>query len=70
MVGRRLKSPRLRESKAIFWFKFSATECRRRVDRLARQLSALGIAVESTETTEPGRIVYEDDLQIAAIPTD
>jgi hypothetical protein len=66
--NRRLSVPDLGDRRAIFWFKFRAVECRRRVMQLARQLGALGIAIELSETIEPGRIVYEDEWQIAAIP--
>jgi hypothetical protein len=63
-VGRRW------DTKAIFWLKYDATECRRRIAQLARQLRALGITVEVRQTARPGKIVYEDDFQIAAVPGD
>jgi hypothetical protein len=66
--NKRLPCPRIFDAKAIFWFKFSAAECRRRVSHLARHLRALGVEVVVTETNMPGRVIYEDDLQVAAVP--
>jgi hypothetical protein len=66
--NKRLPCPSLHEPRAIFWFKFSAAECRRRVTHLARHLRSLGVEVVITETNMPGEVVYEDDFQVAAIP--
>ena len=66
--NRKLPSPELDEPKAIFWFKHSARECKRRVFRLAKTLESLGIAVQASITIEPGDIVYRDEFQIAAVP--
>jgi hypothetical protein len=63
-----LCKPYLDVPEAISWFKYSAVECRRQVTQLACQLRALGVVVETAETSTPGRIVYEDRLQIAAVP--
>ena len=66
--NRKLPVPEISERQAIFWFKHSATESKRRVFRLAKTLKSLGIAVEASVTVEPGEIVYRDEFQIAAIP--
>ncbi|HEX4461357.1 MAG TPA: hypothetical protein VIA18_25425 [Polyangia bacterium] len=66
--NRKLPVPDIDERDAIFWFKHSANECKRRVFRLAKTLKSLGIAVEASVTVEPGTIVYRDEFQIAAIP--
>jgi hypothetical protein len=66
--NRKLPVPDISERQAIFWFKHSATESKRRVFRLAKTLKSLGIAVEASVTVEPGEIVYRDEFQIAAIP--
>ena len=66
--NKRLPVARIREPRAIFWFKFSAAECRRRVSRLARQLREFGVGIVITETNLPGKVVYEDEFQVAAIP--
>ncbi|APR83436.1 Hypothetical protein A7982_08785 [Minicystis rosea] len=66
--NKRLPVPSIADTRAIFWFKLSAAECRRRVTHLARHLRALGVEVVVTETSTPGHVVYEDAFQIAAIP--
>jgi hypothetical protein len=68
--NKRLPVPRVSNPKAIFWFKFSATECRRRVTQLARLLRELGVGIVITETNQPGKVVYEDAFQVAAIPSE
>src|SRR5262245_6675408 len=64
----RLPVPRISEPKAVFWFKFSAAECRRRVTQLARLLREVGAGIVITETNMPGKVLYEDDFQVAAVP--
>lgn len=56
------------ESRAIFWFKVGAGETADRAWELARFLKRHGPRVELLRTRRPGRIVYEDDAQIAAVP--
>jgi hypothetical protein len=55
-------------TRAIFWFKASATEHVQRMRALAVLLKHHGIACRTLRTTKPGRIVFEDDHQVAAIP--
>jgi hypothetical protein len=56
------------DSRAIFWFKAQAVEAARRVWDLAEMVKRHGVAAEVVKTSRPGYIVYEDDLQVAAIP--
>lgn len=56
------------ESRAIFWFKSDAQECLRRVWQLVSALREGGYVVEEVTCTRPGRIVFEDEHQVAAIP--
>ncbi|MCI9887987.1 hypothetical protein JT358_05865 [Micrococcales bacterium 31B] len=51
------------------WFKLDAAA--HLLDRVAGYLDLLdryGVAWQRLETTAPGRIVYEDDVQIVAVP--
>ena len=53
--------------RAQFWFRDSASDCLNRIWDVVWLLRAFEIAVERLKTTEPGEIVYRDDIQIAAI---
>jgi hypothetical protein len=53
---------------AVFFFKSDGGECTRRIWELARLLSEAGTAVTLKKVRHPGRIVYEDQYQVAAIP--
>lgn len=66
--NKNLPVPKIYRKEAIFWFKFSAGECRRRVNHLARHLRTFDIEVVVTETNMPGKVIYEDAFQIAAVP--
>ena len=54
--------------KAIFWFKPSAAECHWRTYEIVRLLRLYGYTVWMLEARRPGRIVYEDELQVAVLP--
>jgi hypothetical protein len=56
------------DARAIFWFKAQAVEAARRVWELAEVVKRHGVEAEILKTSRPGYIVYEDDLQVAAIP--
>jgi len=54
--------------KAIGWFKDTATEHVSRMRALCALLEHKDIAIAYFETLKPGRIVYEDEHQVAAVP--
>jgi len=53
---------------AVSWFKDSATEHINKMRGLAEILESHDIAVTQFTTTRPGRVEYEDQFQIAAVP--
>lgn len=53
---------------AISWFKSTATEHIKNMRELVAILAAHDVDVDQLITTRPGKIVYEDRFQIAAIP--
>jgi hypothetical protein len=57
-----------REGRSIFWFRDDAQAVVSRAWELIAILRDEGMGVCMRRTREPGQIVYEDDLQIAAIP--
>jgi hypothetical protein len=63
----RSRRPRA-HSAAICWFKPDAHECIQRAMRIASLLESNGIPTAMLRTERPGYIVYEDDLQVAAVP--
>lgn len=54
--------------RAAAWFKDSAVEMIERLAGYLEILDAHGVAWELIQTTEPGRILYEDRHQIVAEP--
>ncbi len=67
--GKHLPAPRMRDfdQRAIFWFRPCATIVRE-IWHLVAALREEGVMVQRRWTRMPGRVVYEDDFQIAAIP--
>jgi hypothetical protein len=61
--GNHLNRPR-----AVSWFKDSATEHIDKMRQLTQILESHDIAVTQSATTRPGKIEYEDQYQIAAVP--
>lgn len=53
---------------AISWFKDSATEHIESMRRYSQILEAHNYQIQQLVTERPGKILYEDDYQIAAIP--
>lgn len=53
---------------AVSWFKDSATEHIGKMRQLTQILEFHDVAVTQSATTRPGRIEYEDQYQIAAVP--
>jgi hypothetical protein len=67
--GKHLPVPRRHQinERAIFWFRPRA-KCIRDIWSLIAILREEGLTVSLRRTTRPGRIIYTDDHQIAAIP--
>ncbi|MFF9428446.1 hypothetical protein [Streptomyces sp. NPDC014746] len=53
---------------AAAWFKSSATHLIARVSGYLEVLSAHGVECQTVRSADPGRIVYEDDVQIVVVP--
>ena len=54
--------------KSISWFKSNAHICIKKIYELIYIIEENGYFVECIKTIKPGRIKYEDDFQILAIP--
>jgi len=63
-----LPAPDEVDSRAIFWFKPGAGEPMRMIWKLAELLDEGGYPVSRATCRNPGKVVYEDDYQVAAIP--
>ena len=63
-----LPIPRSVNQRAIFWFKKDASECMRRIWHLVADVKLHGYLVSQIRSRKAGYVVYEDALQIAAIP--
>lgn len=63
-----LHAPYVLEERAVFLFKASAKECMRHAWRLLDGLRRAGAIVEMQTVVNPGRVVFEDDLQVAVVP--
>lgn len=66
--GRCLVAPDLDEPRAVFFYKAHREEPIRLMWDLAWILREEGLAVHYFWTRRPGRIVYEDEDQVAALP--
>lgn len=54
--------------RGLSWFKAAASEHIRRMWELKSVLDRAGVHVEVMRTTDPGVVIYEDDLQVVAKP--
>lgn len=54
--------------RAVCWFRADARDCIKRVHELIELYRLGGHAVWMLSTTKPGRIVYQDEHQVAAVP--
>jgi hypothetical protein len=65
-----LPVPRLRNAErlAIFWFRAEHAEIIRRIWEIVKILRDHDIGVAMLRTNNPGRLCYQDQFQIAAIP--
>ncbi|MFJ9810381.1 hypothetical protein ACIRTB_19355 [Streptomyces sp. NPDC101158] len=55
---------------AVAWFKATATRLLDRVPGYLDLLAAHGVPCVRVESADPGRIVYEDDVQVVVVPWD
>ncbi|ALO13313.1 hypothetical protein AQF52_7727 [Streptomyces venezuelae] len=53
---------------AAAWFKTTAVHLVDRVAGYLDLLAAHGVACERVESSSPGRIIYEDDVQVVVVP--
>lgn len=53
---------------ATAWFKSTATYLLERIPKYLEILQAHGVKCDRVESAAPGRIIYEDDVQIVAVP--
>jgi hypothetical protein len=53
---------------AVAWFKVSSAELIKRVDGYLEILAGHGVACERAESSEPGKITYEDENQVVVVP--
>ncbi|WP_326699453.1 hypothetical protein OG909_20490 [Streptomyces sp. NBC_01754] len=66
-VDRGVYDPELHPG-AVAWFKTTATHLVDRVPGYLDLLAAHGVACERVESSAPGRIVYEDEVQVVVVP--
>ena len=55
--------------RAVFWFRGERREMIQQLWELAILLQESGVVIEFIHTTRPGWVRYEDEFQVAAIPT-
>ncbi|WP_405659284.1 hypothetical protein [Streptomyces sp. RK9] len=53
---------------AVAWFKATATHLIERVPGYLDILAAHGVPCRTVRSADPGRIVYEDDVQVVVVP--
>lgn len=53
---------------AVAWFKTTATHLIERVPGYLDILAAHGVPCRTVRSTDPGRVVYEDDVQVVVVP--
>jgi hypothetical protein len=57
-----------KKTRGISWFKDTADEYVRRMRELASILDDHGVTVEVLESSRPGYVTYEDEVQVVAEP--
>lgn len=63
-----LPVPKQLPPQAICWFKCQSQECIAHVWQIVHLLQSHGLAVWMMATERQGKVVYEDELQVAAVP--
>ena len=56
--------------RATAWFKDTATHLLDRVPRYLEILDDHGVPCVRVESRDPGRVIYEDDVQVVVVPHD
>ncbi|MFC8129372.1 hypothetical protein [Streptomyces sp. NPDC057302] len=56
--------------RAVAWFKVTATHLIERVPGYLEILDAHGIECRVVRSSDPGRVVYEDEFQVVVVPYD
>jgi hypothetical protein len=62
-----LQVPDIDEPRSVFWFRSGSRECITQIWRLVKLFREQGIPVWLMRTRRPGKIVYEDEHQVAAV---
>jgi hypothetical protein len=65
---RELPVPRISKPRAVFFFRTEAHECMKHIWSLVHALRDMDVWVEMQTFKHPGRIVYEDEHQVAVLP--
>ncbi|MCI3932139.1 hypothetical protein [Streptomyces sp. AN091965] len=53
---------------AVSWFKTTATHLIERVPGYLELLAAHGVPCREVRSADPGRVIYEDDVQVVVVP--
>ncbi|MFF9900893.1 hypothetical protein [Streptomyces longispororuber] len=53
---------------AVAWFRTTATHLVERVPGYLEILAAHGVECQEVRSADPGRVVYEDDVQVVVVP--
>jgi len=67
--SKNLRAPDVKSAKAIFWFKPDANDCVNKMWDLVQLLRFHGYLVEMQKYRMLRKIIYEDSLQVAAVPS-
>lgn len=54
--------------RCLFWFRSGSQEIIRRLWELTYLLQDEGIFIQKVRTCDPGRVIYQDEHQVAAVP--
>ena len=66
--NRQMRFPRGMQKRAICWFRSDAVAHLEKMREIAEVYRVAGRQVWMHATTVPGKIIYEDEIQIAAVP--
>ena len=66
--GKNLVAPSIDDASAIFWYRSDAADCIDRTWEMIRLLKAHDHIVWMSRSDSPGRVIYRDVHQVAAVP--